>query len=322
MASEADATKLVAKGDVAAIRDLWDSAPKLRDHVLKEIKELDENVTTTADTVLAFRREIIADAAYWRIEKVARMAALSDDEASFQAGTSALGEHASGLEHFAHGLIQKGDHARAVRVLRAVVASPTASLTSWNNLAYALLFASLPLDESRPLLAAAEKRGAQNPNIFHNTACVWVKLGASQEALGAVENAVRCGYTLLDRMRADDDLAPLRSDPRFDAAFAAKTRVGFDELVTTILHKGTNRVVARPVVKMDFFLESLEPPLVCEGLSVLLDTRFTYSPEEATTSRPGGAATRSPRWPKTDSSRTRRTPFGSGTLALRRGPDG
>jgi hypothetical protein len=281
MGSEADAKALAESGDVAALRALWKSRPKLRHAILSILYDLDEREETTAKTVLAFADEIIADEAYWRTEKLARSAIREDDDAVLARAAEALGDHANGLEFFANELLQAKDYARALRAIRATTRAKTASLTAWNNLAYTLIYAPCDPKEARVLLKEAEERGAQNPAIFHNTACVWVKLGDHDAALAAVANAVRCNYDLVDRMKADDDLAPIRSDPRFAAAFEAKPAVSFDELVSIIEHKKDKHTVQRPVVRVDFFLENKAPPEVCPGIAALLDAYVADVPKDA-----------------------------------------
>jgi tetratricopeptide (TPR) repeat protein len=281
MGAEEDANTLVESGDVPAIRALWKSKPDLRHRLLAQIYDLDEKKPETAKTVLAFASEIIADKSYWRTEKLARSALREDDEATFARATEALGDRAMALEFFAHELLQAKDFPRALRAFRAATRSKTATVTAWNNLAYTLIFAPCDRQEARALLKEAEERGPKNPAIFHNTACVWVKLGDKDAALAAVANAVRCNYELVDRMRTDDDLAPIRDDPRFAAAFEAKPAIGLDELVTVVQHGKRAHVVQRPVVMMDFFLENRLPPEVCPGIAELLDAYIADVPKNA-----------------------------------------
>jgi tetratricopeptide (TPR) repeat protein len=82
--------------------------------------------------------------------------------------------------------------------------------------------APLYLEANRPreALAAASRAieiGPPNPVDFYNQACAAARLGRTDDALAALEGAIRAGYRKADRLLEDPDLASLQDDPRFTA---------------------------------------------------------------------------------------------------------
>ncbi len=71
-------------------------------------------------------------------------------------------------------------------------------------------------------LEKAYQAGPQNPSILHNLACVYVKIKMYDKALQCVEDAVKYGYSLIDKLKEDSDLSPIKSDVRFKKAFEQK----------------------------------------------------------------------------------------------------
>ena len=57
----------------------------------------------------------------------------------------------------------------------------------------------------------------EEPTVHYNLACSLALTGARDEAFGALDRAVELGYDDVGFLRDDEDLAPLREDPRFDA---------------------------------------------------------------------------------------------------------
>ena len=55
----------------------------------------------------------------------------------------------------------------------------------------------------------------ENPTVHYNLACSLAILGHTDEALDALERAVRLGYCDPDYMVEDSDLESLRREPRF-----------------------------------------------------------------------------------------------------------
>ncbi|MEL6905882.1 MAG: hypothetical protein AAFZ87_06550 [Planctomycetota bacterium] len=56
-----------------------------------------------------------------------------------------------------------------------------------------------------------------DPTVRYNLACSFALLGRHEEALDTLRVAIGLGYTDLEFMLEDDDLASLRDDPRFRA---------------------------------------------------------------------------------------------------------
>jgi tetratricopeptide (TPR) repeat protein len=54
-----------------------------------------------------------------------------------------------------------------------------------------------------------------DPTVRYNLACSLALLGRTDEALAALETAVRLGYRDMEHLRRDDDLRSLRGHPRF-----------------------------------------------------------------------------------------------------------
>jgi len=59
-----------------------------------------------------------------------------------------------------------------------------------------------------------------DPTVRYNLACSLALLGRAEEALDALERAIDLGYSDPEHMQADEDLASVRSHPRFQALVA------------------------------------------------------------------------------------------------------
>ncbi|MEZ4363962.1 MAG: DUF3396 domain-containing protein [Kofleriaceae bacterium] len=287
----------VAAGDVKRVRATYDAEEHHRYQILSAVtdgvargfsnEELGspEALARARAVVLEMSEELLADpGAYWRVSAVAEAAFLAGDRALFERAARALGRHVARLEGLARQLAEARQYEQAVEVWRAVVAHEGAPLTAWNNLAHALCFVSELPSDAADLLARADAHGMANSYIFHNTACVWLRLGERERALEAVRGAVRAGYPELAKLRADPDLAPLFDDPRFVAAFDAPADVSLDELVVTKLFKGETYVVQRPALVFDFFLEPLGTHVVGPAIAALAEAYLAEIPPDALTS--------------------------------------
>lgn len=58
----------------------------------------------------------------------------------------------------------------------------------------------------------------------YKLACTYAALGMLDAGLSALARAIECGYEDFDYMLEDQDLAALRSDPRFDTLVQARRR--------------------------------------------------------------------------------------------------
>jgi transcriptional regulator GlxA family with amidase domain len=66
----------------------------------------------------------------------------------------------------------------------------------------------------------ARGRARQLANETYNLACLLARAGRAAEALDALESAVKDGFGPRDVLERDEDLAPLRGDPRFGSILA------------------------------------------------------------------------------------------------------
>jgi len=78
------------------------------------------------------------------------------------------------------------------------------------------------LEVDRRLVALAP----DNPTVHYNLACSLALLGQAEEAVGALEEAVRLGYEDLAHLLQDADLASLRELPRFRSVVTTLEQAG------------------------------------------------------------------------------------------------
>lgn len=120
------------------------------------------------------------------------------------------------------------DRPQALQLLRKVLALPepereagearTALVMAWNNAcihAHALGDYRLAVE----LAEGGQPFAAENPYIYHSAACAYAAVGEIDRALEQVSKAIEHGYEHTEKMETDNDLAPLRADPRFAALF-------------------------------------------------------------------------------------------------------
>ncbi|MCA9670645.1 MAG: DUF3396 domain-containing protein [Myxococcales bacterium] len=254
---KAAAGELAAALDGAALRELVEQHPDVVFAAMDGVAWLDPADASAREAILA-----MADVGIERglkLDQLAHAAAIEGDDALLDRIFAAMSAgYWWGLcESRAHGLLVAANHSAAFRLLRRLVDRDGPSLTALNNFAHALavvdeaLLRGVDVDE---LLDAAEQAGPQNVAIYHNLACARVRLGQLERAIDAVEGAVRWGYHDIERMREDDDLAPLRESPRFAAAFEGGLAIALDDLVTRRSERGNLLVIARPVLELRLFL--------------------------------------------------------------------
>jgi putative intracellular protease/amidase len=106
----------------------------------------------------------------------------------------------------------------AAKAYRAMVQADAKDAPAWNRLAVALAYAG-----DLPGAIAAGERAAKLPegriDALVNLACLYTRAGRRADALAALEQAVAAGLTERRKL-ADDDLAPLRGEPRFQKLLA------------------------------------------------------------------------------------------------------
>jgi hypothetical protein len=209
---------------------------------------------------------------------VAEAALRAGDEALFAAAMEKLAAYEAGLmEAHACRLGKEGEEALAFRLLEAVTRHDEASQTCWNNAIY-YLFRVLDdpgVDGERleALLAGAGRVAPTNPFIFHNLACVYAKLGRHEKAIEAVHQAKTHGYEHMDAIATDEDLASLRSDPRFAEALDAKVGGGIAHLVIERAYRKRKKHIVRPAIGLHLAFEGAAPvaPQVAEVFVRLRD---------------------------------------------------
>ncbi|MBA5638975.1 hypothetical protein H3H37_18095 [Duganella sp. LX20W] len=79
------------------------------------------------------------------------------------------------------------------------------------------------LDEAEKDLQAARAHAPQQPLVAYNTAILRVKQHRMDDALRELEASFAAGFSYFDQLDMDNDLDPLRDDPRF-VALVAKYR--------------------------------------------------------------------------------------------------
>ncbi len=284
----------VGRGDVDVVRRLYDAHPTERYAFLSKVTDpfrshgaplLEAHEPPLPRRVLfAMADELLADpSAYWNVRALTETAYLAGEKEIFKRGAVAMGERVASLDALGSTLLQDKRTSEGIELLRLVVSSPAASLTSFNNLAWGLIAANPLPDDTTALLEICESHGPANPHIFHNTACVWVRLGKHERAIAAVRAAVEAGYTAIADMRVDKDLAPLFDDPAFIAAFAPPGAIDLASLVVTREHRGKTYVLQRPLLVFEFFLEMLPARVVCPAMAALVDAYLADIPTGALT---------------------------------------
>ncbi len=63
-----------------------------------------------------------------------------------------------------------------------------------------------------------------DPTARYNLACSYALSGRPDDAFATLDHAARLGYREVEHIRQDEDLAPLRADPRFAAFLERLTR--------------------------------------------------------------------------------------------------
>jgi transcriptional regulator GlxA family with amidase domain len=107
----------------------------------------------------------------------------------------------------------------AIDTYRALVAQNDKDSAAWMGLGSALHTAK----RYREAIAAYEhamKSPSERGRALFNMACAWSLSGDREKAIDAAAKAVEAGFRTRHFFEHDDDLAPLRDDPRFQALVA------------------------------------------------------------------------------------------------------
>lgn len=76
------------------------------------------------------------------------------------------------------------------------------------------------LDEAEKDLQAARAHAPQQPLVAYNTAILRLKQHRTDDALRELEASFAAGFSYFDQLDMDNDLDPLRDNPRFQALVA------------------------------------------------------------------------------------------------------
>ncbi|MBA3500763.1 MAG: hypothetical protein H0T65_10335, partial [Deltaproteobacteria bacterium] len=243
--ARAKAKKLRDDGDTSGLRALVKQAPYLKSELRDLVKYAND-----PDFILAFAEELVDDD--WVNREIGEAAVKKRDLAMFARAFAVDHDEENFVlwESSAHELYKAGDIEGAHVIYAAIIERPAAAASAWHGWLATLRDVKPPAAR----LADAAKHGAKHPVIFHELACVYVRLGEPARAIENVAQAVQYAYGDIAKMKADDDLAPLRGDKRFAAAFKAKPRA-FDlaELEQTMTIYKKPRLVMKPVLGMFFY---------------------------------------------------------------------
>lgn len=165
----------------------------------------------------------LADAFVWKSEKhVATLLSLLPEERRAVLG-SGHRTVARDFGYLAHDLAQKKRFPDALTIFDDLVTLGDLDRTTYCNALWAVMNDNHHLgvmpERARIYLAACVPHGPTNPAIFFNEACVRFELGDVDGAFKAIEQAKDFDYEL-ENIRDEKLLAPLHSDPRWNALFA------------------------------------------------------------------------------------------------------
>ena len=114
------------------------------------------------------------------------------------------------------------DRALAIEALEHAARFPDwAPNETYNNLLHYYLTADR-LPDALEIMPVALETAKKNVFTYHNAACALVKAGRLDEAMDCVRRAAEGAYPHMDKLEADDDLAPLRAREDWKALFASE----------------------------------------------------------------------------------------------------
>jgi Flp pilus assembly protein TadD len=110
-----------------------------------------------------------------------------------------------------------------VRVMEVEVARRPRHAEAWAELGHALTRLG---EHARALVADARvvELAPEDPTAHYNLACSLALSGRTDDAYGRLERAIELGWDDAEHMVADEDLASLRGQPRFEALLARLRR--------------------------------------------------------------------------------------------------
>ena len=116
-------------------------------------------------------------------------------------------------------LTRQGKSAEAVEALQKAIVLGDDSPAIHRNLGDALLRAGKPA-EAVEHLEKSVKMGMKPPPAIYNLACAYARSGRKDEAFARLDEVASMNWMTRDQVEKDEDLSPLRSDPRYTALLA------------------------------------------------------------------------------------------------------
>lgn len=119
----------------------------------------------------------------------------------------------------ADSLHKSGQHAAALRAYEAIATRHATEAAYWN----AVGTTASDAREYAKGADAFEKAAALSRNsiAMYNAAAMHARLGHTDEAFAWLDKSIKAGFYLPNLLTTDDDLATIRSDPRFASTLAA-----------------------------------------------------------------------------------------------------
>ena len=182
-----------------------------------------------------------------------------------------------------------GEPLIAFRIMEAITRTGQANQITWNNTVYYLLQVidqpDIPEKHLNQLLKGAEIEGKTNPGIFYNLACYYALTGKKEKVFPAIKNAVKYGYSDLDKMRQDSDFDSIREDNRFSAAFEVKELAGIENLIIERGYQDTKTRLVAPAISLCLYFDDMN---AAPQLSALLSTLRDDFPQMFSYCSPSG----------------------------------
>jgi Tfp pilus assembly protein PilF/dienelactone hydrolase len=122
-------------------------------------------------------------------------------------------------QQLATALLDAGRAAESVEAFRKAIALGAGGAFVQQNLAFALMRAGRT-DEGVAILEGLIADGAAPGPVEYNIGCAFALAGRKDDALERLRRAIDAGYGTRAQFLADDDLASLRGDPRFEELLA------------------------------------------------------------------------------------------------------
>lgn len=110
--------------------------------------------------------------------------------------------------------LQAGEFAEAARLFEAEIAEDPPAAFAWNQLGYCRLSLGDAAGAIEAFQASAEYPNTRQTALY-NLACAHSIVGSVEEGVGALQGAIRAGFSDYDLIESDTDLANLRDHPRF-----------------------------------------------------------------------------------------------------------